>query len=43
MSVHVVDTIFPKNWPNNHKRRDQNLRNKSQKHILILSHASDKK
>ena len=37
MLAHVVKTIIPKIWPTNHKRRDQNLRKKNQKHMLLYA------
>ena len=38
MLSHVVDIIIPKTRPTNHKRRDQNLRNKKIKNILCHMH-----
>ena len=40
MLANKVDTIIPKTRPTNHKRRDQNFRNRNQKHLL--SQAPDK-
>ena len=36
--THVVDIRIPKTRPTNHKRRDQNLRNKKNKNITCHMH-----